>query len=142
MASKSTDSVHVLSRPESFGPTKQSFELTNSSKKKVTLYLERSGSESFVLPAAYEKLKMKPGATARVQVEFCPPQKGFAFSLSATHKASIKVWAKPGGKLKHKELVDIIDLSATAPGFVSFDDVKCFDPIGSSKQRRTGRRKK
>jgi len=142
MASKSIDSVRVLSRPESFGPTKQSFEIKNPSKKNVTLYLERSGSENFTFPATFEKLKMKPGASARVQVEFHPPEKGFAFSLSANYKAVIKVWSLGGAKVKKKELVDIIDLSGTAPGLVALDSTKCFDPTGTSKQRSAGRRKK
>lgn len=142
MASKSIDSVCVLSRPESFGPTKQSFEIKNGSKKNVTLYLERLGSENFTIPAPFEKLNMKPGGSTRVQVEFHPPEKGFAFSLSANYKAVIKVWALEGAKVKKKELVDIIDLSGTAPGLVALDSTKCFDPIGASKQLSARRRKK
>ena len=142
MASKSIDSVRIVSRPESFGPTKQSFEIKNPLKKNVTLFLEKLGSENFTLPDAFEKLKMKPGESARVQVEFHPPEKGFAYSLSANYKAVINVWSLEGAKVKKKELVDVIDLSGTAPGLVVLDSTKCFDPTSTSKQRSTGRRKK
>lgn len=140
MVSASINSVRVLSIPKTFGPTKQSFEIKNGSKKEVTVYLERFGSEYFRIPESYQKLTMKPGASARAQVEFHVPEKGMVITLSAIYKAVIKVWVLDRGKGAKKELVDIFDVTGTGPGFVSLDSLHCFDPTGSPEQHKTGRR--
>lgn len=140
MVTASNDSVHVLSRPRAFGPTKQSFEIKNGSQKEVTVFLERLGSEHFRISDSYQKLTMKPGVSARVQVEFRPPDKGFVITLSATYKAVINVWALEQEKGANKELVDIVNVTATGPGFVSLDSLHCFDPAVSPEQHKTGRR--
>lgn len=140
MISESVDSIRVLSRLKTFGPTKQSFEIKNGSQKEVTVYLERLGSKHFRIPDPYQKFTVKPGASARAQVEFRAPEKGFIMTLSATYKAVIKVWTveqKEGGK---KELIDIFDVTGTGPGFVPVESLHCFDPTGLPEQHYTGRR--
>ncbi len=140
MVSVLKNSVHVVTRPKAFGPTKQAFEIKNDSEKEVTVFLERLGSEHFRVSNSCQKLTMKPGASARAQVEFCAPEKGFVITLSAIFKAVINVWALEQGKGVKKELVDILNVTATGPGFVSLDNLHCFDPAGSSKEHQTGRR--
>ena len=139
MVSASINSVRVLSRPRTFGPTTQSVEIKNGSKKSVTVYLEKLGSEHFRIPDSYQQLAVKPGASARVQVEFHVPEKGMVITLSATYRAVIKVWVLKHGKGAEKELADIIDVVGTGPGFVSLDTLHCFDPAGSPGQHKTGR---
>lgn len=139
MVSASINSVRVLSRPRIFGPTTQSVEIKNGSKKRVTVYLEKLGSEHFKIPDSYQQLTVKPGASVRAQVEFHVPEKGMVITLSATYRAVIKVWVLKHGKGAKKELVDIIDVMGTGPGFVSLDNLHCFDPVGSPGQHKTGR---
>jgi len=140
MGSVSINAVRILAKPKTFGPTKQSFEIKNGSKKEVTVYLERLGSEHFRIPDSYQKLTIKPGASARAQVEFHVPEKGMVITLSAIYKAVIKVWMLKQGKGAKKELVDLLNVTGTGPGFVSFDCLHCFDQTGSPEQRKTGRR--
>jgi hypothetical protein len=140
MVTASRNSVRVLSRPKTFGPTKQSFEIKNGSKKEVTVFLERLGSEHFRVPDSCQKLTLKPGSSARAQVEFRAPEKGCVITLSATYKAAIKVWVLDQDKGAKKELVDIFDVTGISPGFVSLDSLHCFDATGSTKQNKTGRR--
>src|SRR5574337_1155152 len=98
MVSASINSVRVLSTPKTFGPTTQSVEVKNGSKKKVTLYFEKLGSGHFRIPDSCQKLTVKPGASVRARVEFHVPQQGMPITLSATYRAVVKVWAFKQGK--------------------------------------------
>lgn len=142
MVSASINSVRVLSTPKTFGPTSQSVEIKNGSKKKVTLSLETFGSEHFRIPDSCRKLTLKPGASVRAQVEFDLPRYGMPITLSATYKAVVKVWVLKQGKGAKKELVDVVNLTGTGPGFVSADSLHCFDPTRSSVRQKIGRRAK
>lgn len=140
MVEPTIGAVRVQSTPSPFGPTKQSFDITNHSKKPVTVYLERTGSEYFRIPDSSRKLAVKPGRSVRAQVEFSPPAHGMAISLSATYRAAIMVWVGAQSEGRKKTLVDVVEVTGTAPGFVSPTDVRCFDPTGSAEPRTSGRR--
>jgi len=141
MASKKDGPVFEVRAPGCFGPAKQSIEIRNTSKKQLTVLLENSGSKYFKLASGSEKQQLKPGASNSVQVEFKPPQKGYIYSLKANYKAVIKVWGVHG-KLKKKELLDLIYLTGTAPGRVPPDNVKCFDETSKAKKPRPKRKLK
>ena len=140
MAESTTGAVRVRSRPSAFGPSRQSFEIRNDSKKEVTVYLERCGSEYFRIPESCRKLAVKPGRSVLGQVEFAPPDHGMAMTLRATYRATIKVWVRAEKEGKKNTLVDIVDVTGTAPGFVSPVDLRCFDPSSSAEQHKSGRR--
>lgn len=140
MVSASSSSIRVLSRSRTLGPSTQSVEIRNDSKKQVTVYLEKLGSEHFSIPDSCQKLTVKPGASARVQVKFQVPEKGIVMTLSATYRAMIKVWVLKKGKGAKKELVDMFDVTGSGPGCASLDTLHCFDPTGSRRQYKAGRR--
>jgi hypothetical protein len=140
MITAPTSSVRVLSKPKSFGPAKQSFEINNSSNKEVRVILEHLGSKFFRISDASKKLTIKPGFSARIQVEFYAPEKGCVIALSATYRAIFKVWVLEQDKEANKELVDILNLTATGPGFFPCDSLHCFDQTDSPEQQETGRR--
>lgn len=141
MARKKDGPVFEVRAPGCFGPAKQSVEIRNTSKKRLRFQLENSGSKYFKLASGSEKLELKPGESNRVQVEFDPPEKGYVYSLKANYKTVIKVWSVQG-KVKKKELLDLIYLTGTAPGRVPPDNVKCFDGTTKSKKPRPRRKLK
>jgi len=142
MASKEDSAIFEISSPDSFGPAKQSIEIKNTSKKNLTVQVENSGSEYFVIPYDSGKLRIKPGRSSRVQIKFKPPEKGFVYSLKANYRGVIKVWELKGTKTKQKELLDIIVLNGTAPGIVTYDKFKCFEGTGKSAKRKPKRKLK
>jgi hypothetical protein len=73
-------------------------------------------------------------------VEFSPPAHGMAISLRATYRAAIMVWAGAENDGQKRTLVDVVEVTGTAPGFVSPADLRCFDPTGSAEPQKPRRR--
>lgn len=140
MKAASTAAVRILATPRPFGPATQSFEIKNPSREKVTVVVERLGSECFSIPDSHQKLALKPGASARVQVEIHVPTRGMVITLNATYEAVINVWALRQGKGAKRSLVGSHRVTGTGPGFVSLDSLHCFDRTGSPERPRRGRR--
>ena len=139
---KTTHSVRVRSMPGPFGPTRQSFEITNGSKDEVTVFLERSGSDHFSIPDASRKRAVKPGRSVRAEVEFTPPHRGMVMTASSTYRAAIKVWVRGKKDGTQNTLVDIVNVTGTAPGVIARPlDLRCFDPGITSGSHEPGRRR-
>lgn len=137
MRSAPINAVRVLAKLDTFGPARQSFEITNGSKDELTVHLERLGSEHFRIPASSQKMTLKPGASARAHVEFDVAGTGMVMTLRAVYEAVIQVWAVKQGKKATKELVDLVRVTGTGPGFISTEDLHCFDRTGSSDKRKS-----
>jgi hypothetical protein len=159
MAETTRDTVRVRSTLKAFGPARQSFEVRNDSDRDVTVFLERSGSDFFRIPEpptprataqtgrktrdGSRKLPVKAGRSVRVEVEFAPPARGMVMTRRATYRATIRVWVQGGQAGTKDTLVDIVDLTGTAPGFASPDEVRCFDetePPGGHEHGRSARK--
>ena len=133
--------VSVLGDLNTFGPTKQSFEIRNGSKEEANVLCECLGANGFQVSDQDKKLTVKPHSSARVHVVYQPQTSGCVMTLSAKHRAVITVCLMELGSGACKRLLGVRTVSAVGPGFVSCDEVKCFDPIGAPKQHgETGAR--
>jgi hypothetical protein len=139
MRKQTTGAVRVKSRPQAFGPARQSFEIENASKKTVTVHLERAGSECFQIPGSSRKLTVKPGRSVRAHVEFTPPAGRMVIALRATYRAAIKVWVRAHRAGMKDRLIDLVELTGTGPGVVSRADLRCFDPAEAAGPKKAGR---
>ena len=128
-------------RKNTFGPAKQSFAIRNDSEKQANVFVECLGDKGFKVSDVCQKLTIKPRSSARVHISYHTPASPCVMTLSAKYKAVINVWLMEAGKGAKKKLVDVLTVSAVGPGYVSCDEVKCFDPIGSPEQHgETGAR--
>jgi hypothetical protein len=130
--------IRVRSGPKPFGPARQSFEITNGSRREVTVWLELSGSRCFTIPQSSRPLTLKPGRSVRAHVEFAPTEHGRAMTLSAMHRAAIKIWLRGQKEGMKDALVDVVRVTGIGPG-VSSADVRCFDPEGAPRPQKSGR---